>query len=242
MLYSRCGDYPNDQAMLYAEDFSSNTVAGACPKCDGIGKVYDATEKSMVPDDSLTIRERAIAAWPPAWQGQNLRDILVSLDYDVDKPWRELSQKDRDWIVFTEEQPVVPVYAGLTPAETRMAKKRQRFEPSYQGTFTSVRRYLLETFASTTSAFVKKRVSRYIIGCECPFCHGNKIKAESLSVKFAGFDISTFSDQSLLRLREIVNIVLYAKRWYIHIAINVVLRSSFSSFLHRRLQVHLSFH
>ena len=73
----------------------------------------------MVPDDSLTIRERAIAAWPPAWHGQNLRDILVSLGYDVDTPWRDLPKKDRDWILFTDEQPTVPVYAGFTPAETR---------------------------------------------------------------------------------------------------------------------------
>ena len=54
---------------------------------------------------SLTIRERAIAAWPPAWHGQNLRDILVTLGYDVDTPWRELPKKDRDWILFTDEQP-----------------------------------------------------------------------------------------------------------------------------------------
>ena len=47
----------------------------------------------MVPDDSLTIRERAIAAWPTAWQGQNQRDILTSLGYDVDRPWRELPEK-----------------------------------------------------------------------------------------------------------------------------------------------------
>ena len=71
-------------------------------------------EKSMVPDDSLTIRERAIAAWPTAWQGQNLRDILVTLGYDVDTPWRELPKRDRDWILFTDEQPTVPVYAGYT--------------------------------------------------------------------------------------------------------------------------------
>ena len=60
----------------------------------------------------LTIRERAVAAWPTAWHGQNLRDILVTLGYDVDRPWRELPKKDRDWILFTDEQPTVPVYAG----------------------------------------------------------------------------------------------------------------------------------
>src|SRR5580765_1408215 len=94
MLYSRAGDYPRNQPLLYAESFSSNTPEGACPRCHGLGSVYEVTEKSMVPDDSLTIRERAVAAWPTAWHGQNLRDILVTLGYDVDRPWRELSRKD----------------------------------------------------------------------------------------------------------------------------------------------------
>jgi excinuclease ABC subunit A len=114
MLYSRAGVYPPGRTMLHAEDFSPNTPQGACPECHGLGRVYDATEASMVPDDRLTIRERAIAAWPPAWHGQNLRDIAVTLGYDVDRPWRELPRKDRDWLLFTDEQPTVPVYAGYT--------------------------------------------------------------------------------------------------------------------------------
>src|SRR3984885_7299318 len=118
MLYSRAGDYPRGQPLLYAESFSPNTPQGACPKCHGLGRIYEVTEKSMVPDDSLTIRERAIAAWPTAWGGQNLRDILVTLGFDVDKPWRKMPRRDRNWILFTEEQPTVPVFAGFTPAET----------------------------------------------------------------------------------------------------------------------------
>ncbi|HZP63916.1 MAG TPA: excinuclease ABC subunit A, partial [Terriglobales bacterium] len=123
MLYSRAGDYPPNQPMLYAESFSPNTPEGACPRCHGLGRIYEVTEQSMVPDDSLTIRERAIAAWPTAWQGQNQRDILTTLGYDVDRPWRELPKKDRDWILFTDEQPVVPVYAGFNRAEVKQALK-----------------------------------------------------------------------------------------------------------------------
>ena len=197
MLYSRTGSYPPKQPMLYAEDFSPNTVQGACPTCHGLGRVYEVTEKSMVPDDTLTIRERAIAAWPPAWHGQNLRDILVTLGYDIDTPWRELPKKDRDWILFTEDTPTVPVYAGLTPEETRRAIKR-KMEPSYQGTFTGARRYVLHTFANTQSALMKKRVSRYMIGSECPACHGKRLKREALSVTFAGLDIAAFSQMMVL--------------------------------------------
>src|SRR6476619_3335801 len=82
MLYSRAGDYPAGQSILYAESFSPNTPEGACPECHGLGNVYEVTEKSMVPDDSLSIRERAIASWPTAWHGQNLREILITLGYD----------------------------------------------------------------------------------------------------------------------------------------------------------------
>nr|MBA3477914.1 excinuclease ABC subunit UvrA [Lautropia sp.] len=203
MLYSRTGTYPPRQPMLYAEDFSPNTPQGACPTCHGLGHVYAVTEKSMVPDDSLSIRERAIAAWPPAWHGQNLRDILVTLGYDVDKPWRELPRKDRNWILFTDEQPSVPVYAGFTPAETRAALRRKT-EPSYQGTFSGARKYVLQTFATTQSALMKKRVSRFMIGSPCPTCHGKRLKAAALSVTFAGCDIGELSAMPLNRLAQVL--------------------------------------
>lgn len=129
MLYSRAGDYSRHQADLDAEAFSPNTPAGACPRCHGLGRVYEVTERSMVPDDSKSIRERAIAAWPPAWHGGNLRDMLITLGYDVDRPWRELPKKARDWILYTDEQPVVPVYIGYDADEARRAIRRKE-EPS----------------------------------------------------------------------------------------------------------------
>ena len=203
MLYSRAGQYPAKQEHLEAEAFSPNTPAGACPRCHGLGRVYEVTERSMVPDDSLTIRERAIAAWPTAWQGQNLRDILVTMGYDVDKPWRELPKKERDWLLFTDEQPTVPVYAGYTPAEVRRALKRKE-EPSYMGTFTGARKYVLQTFANTESASMKRRVSQYMESAECPLCHGKRLRVESLSVTFAGYDIADISALPLKRLAQIM--------------------------------------
>ena len=196
MLYSRVGHYPPGQPMLYAEDFSPNTPQGACPRCHGQGRVYDATEASMVPDDTLSIRERAIAAWPPAWHGQNLRDILVSLGHDVDKPWRELPRKLRDWILFTDETPTVPVYPGFTPKETRQAL-RHKTEPAYMGTFTSARNYVLHTFATTQSAMMKKRVAQYMVSTPCPVCAGKRLKPDALAVTFAGHDIGALSQMPI---------------------------------------------
>lgn len=203
MLYSRAGDYPRKQPLLYAESFSPNTPEGACPNCHGIGRVHEVSERTLVPDDSLTIRERAVAAWPTAWQGQNLRDILVTLGYDVDQPWRELPKRDRDWILFTDEQPTVPVYAGYTAAETKRALKRKE-EPSYQGTFTGARKYVLQTFATTQSAMMKRRVSRYLSSSDCPVCKGKRLKPEALSVTFAGMDIADISRLPLNDLNELL--------------------------------------
>jgi excinuclease ABC subunit A len=203
MLYSRAGEYPPRQPHLEAEAFSPNTPAGACPQCHGLGRVYEVTERSMVPDDSLTIRERAIAAWPTAWHGQNLRDMLVSLGYDIDRPWRELPKKDRDWILFTDEQPVVPVYAGLDADEIRAARKGKE-PPDYHGNFSSAKRYVLHTFANTPSASIKKRVARAMVSTECPLCHGKRLRREALSVTFAGFDIAEIARLPLARLAGIL--------------------------------------
>ncbi len=200
--YSRAGDYPEHQSIIYAEAFSPNTPEGACPTCHGLGKVYEVTEKSMVPDDSLSIRERAIAAWPTAWQGQNLREILMTLGYNVDIPWRDLPKKDREWILFTDEQPTVPVYSGFTAEEMQRALKR-KMEPSYMGTFTGAKKYVMQTFATTQSALMKKRVSQFMISSECKTCKGKRLRKESLSVKFAGIDIADMSRLPLQKLHEI---------------------------------------
>jgi excinuclease ABC subunit A len=199
MLYARAGDYPPGQAPLHAEAFSPNTPEGACPRCHGLGRIHDVTERTMVPDDRLTIRERAVAAWPPAWHGQNLRDILVTLGIDVDVPWRALPRTTRDWILFTEEQPTVPVYAGYTPAETRRALKRKE-EPSYMGTFTGARKYVLDTFAKTESAQMKARVARFLESAECPACGGRRLRPEPLAVTFDGLDIAAMAREPLARL------------------------------------------
>ncbi|EUB85052.1 excinuclease ABC subunit UvrA [Pseudomonas sp. GM30] len=209
MLYSRAGSYPPGQPMLYAEDFSPNTPQGACPECHGLGRVYEVTEALMVPDPNLTIRQRAVASWPLAWQGQNLRDILVTLGIDVDIPWKKLPKKQRDWILFTEETPTVPVYAGLTPEETRVALKR-KMEPSYQGTFTGARRYILHTFTHSQSALMKKRVSQFMLGSPCPLCDGKRLKREALSVTFAGYDIGELSQMPLLQVAEVLRPVAAA--------------------------------
>ena len=199
MLYSRAGEYPVGQDMLYADAFSPNTPEGACPTCSGIGRVFEVTEDLLVPDKTKTIRERAIAAWPPAWQGQNLSRILTTLGYDIDKPWNTLPKETRDWILFTDETPEVPVYPEYNLEQVREAIKKGE-KPNYKGTFTSAKNFVLHSFATTQSPRTKKRVAQFMQISECPSCHGKKLKQESLSVKFAGLDIGELSQLTLTEL------------------------------------------
>lgn len=193
MLFSRAGSYPPGADALDSDAFSPNTAAGACPECHGLGITHTVSEASLVPDPSLSIRDGAIAAWPGAWQGKNLRDILTHLGYDVDTPWRKLPRKDRDWILFTEEQPVVEV----TPERDRVAKP-------YKGRFWSARSYVLHTLADSKSNTMRDRVLRFMETGPCPRCSGTGLTSEALAVTFAGRTIAELNAVPLTELADII--------------------------------------
>ncbi len=203
MLFSRAGVYPRGAAHLAADAFSPNTPDGACPTCHGTGRVHTVTERSLVPDPSLTIRDGAIAAWPSAWHGQNLRDICVTLGFDIDVPFRSLSAADRRWLLFTEEQPQVPVYAGFSAREVKQAMRRKD-EPSYMGTFTSARRHVLHTFANSSSDHLRRRAAAHLISKMCKTCAGKRLRRDALAVRFDGFDIADLSALSMNRLAALL--------------------------------------
>ncbi|MFJ4685302.1 ABC transporter [Streptomyces sp. NPDC088789] len=181
MLYSRAGDYPPGAARLDSDAFSPNTAAGACPHCHGLGRLHRTTEELLVPDPALSVREGAIAAWPGAWQGKNLRDILDALGHDVDRPWRELPAKEREWILFTDEQPVVTVHP---------VRDADRIQRPYQGTYMSARRYVLKTFADSKSTTLRAKAERFLTTSPCPVCGGGGLRPEALAVTFAGRTIA----------------------------------------------------
>lgn len=190
MLYSRAGDYPAGADHLAAEAFSPNTVAGACPRCHGLGVVHDVTEELVVPDPSLSIREGAIAAWPGAWQGANLRSIVTGLGIDIDRPWKRLRKKDRDWLLFTDEQPSVLI-----------KPERDRIDYGYHGTFWSARKHVMHVLADSKSERMRERALRFVEDAPCPDCHGSGLRPEALAVTFAGRSIA---EVNALPLAELV--------------------------------------
>ncbi|WP_327420868.1 excinuclease ABC subunit UvrA [Streptomyces sp. NBC_01527] len=196
MLFSRAGEYPAGAERLDSDAFSPNTAAGACPECHGLGLIHRTTEELLVPDPSLSIRDGAIAAWPGAWQGKNLRDVLDTLGYDIGRPWRELDASDREWILFTDEQPVVTVHP---------VRDAGRIQRPYQGTYMSARRYVMHTFADTKSRTLRAKAERFLTGVPCPVCGGSRLRPEAMAVTFAGRTIAELAALPLADLAEVLS-------------------------------------
>ncbi|MCG7449450.1 excinuclease ABC subunit UvrA [Corynebacterium kefirresidentii] len=193
LLYSRAGDNPEG---LYSDSFSPNTPEGMCPQCHGTGVVHEPTEDSMVPDPTLSIEEGAIQAWPGAWAGKNFHDILMNLGYDLDSPWQELSQKDRDWILFTEERPVVTV---------KPLRGKDQIQRNYEGTWRSVASYLKKTLAETQSDTLRKRTLSYMESRECETCGGRRLNPAALKVTYAGMPIDELGALPLDRVHAVLS-------------------------------------
>lgn len=194
MLYSRAGAYPDGADRLDSDAFSPNTVAGACPVCHGLGVARTTNEALLVPDPSLTIREGAIAAWPGAWLSKNYRELLREIGYDIDAPWRDLSQEARDWILFTDEEPVLTVHR---PPEERPMR-------DYKGAWQSVEKYVFRTYNKTESAKQRERLEAFMVDAPCPVCHGKRLRPEALAVRFEGRDITQMTSLPLIDLADVL--------------------------------------
>ncbi|WP_394216143.1 ATP-binding cassette domain-containing protein [Brachybacterium vulturis] len=186
LLYSRAGEHPADVlekgsalhgGRLTSDFFSPNTPDGACPRCHGVGVLREPTEVSMVPDPSLSISEGAIAAWPGAWLGKNFRDILDTLGVDVHRPWRDLPEQTRQWILHTEEQPVVTVHPVREPGQTH---------GTYRGQWRSVERYLRDAVATSKAESSRRRALTHFSVATCPLCEGHRLGPDALRVTYVG--------------------------------------------------------
>jgi excinuclease ABC subunit A len=194
MLYSRAGTYPaGSDLRLDSDAFSPNTATGACPECHGLGIAHTVTETLLVPDPNLSIRDGAIAAWPGAWQGKNLRDVTAGLGYDIDAPWSTLPRESRDWLLYTEEQPVVEV----TPQRDRVAKP-------YKGRFWSAKSFVMHTLADSKSAQMRQKVLAFVETGPCRLCGGSGLKKEALAVLFAGRPINELNALTLSELADVL--------------------------------------
>ncbi|WP_082506555.1 excinuclease ABC subunit UvrA [Aeromicrobium sp. Leaf289] len=190
LLYSRAGSYPEGAEHLPASAFSPNTAVGACPTCQGSGVSRRTTEQLLVPNPSLSIDEGAIGVWASrAWVGQNVRRMVTKLGIDVHAPWHTLPQSDRDWILFTDEEPRMLLQGN-----------KQGEASAYHGHWSSAEKYLMRNLAKTQSPAQREKLEAFVADGPCPTCNGKRLRPAALAVTFAGIDIA---DMAALPLSQV---------------------------------------
>ncbi len=119
--------------------------------------------------------------------------MTAVLGYDIDRPWRDLPQADRDWLLFTEEQPVVQVHP-----------KRDRVAKPYKGRFWSARQYTLHTLADSQSEAQRNKAMRFVESGPCQLCGGSGLTRAALAVTFGGLSIARFNALPLTEVAEVL--------------------------------------
>ena len=171
--------------------FSFNNPFGACPSCDGLGVRMLFDEALVIPDDSVSIEDGAVAPWssaspPSPYYLQALKGVVTQYGGKVDQPWKKLPKAAKQVILHgSGEDPVTIKFDdGIRKYETRKP-------------FEGVINNLTRRYRETDSAWIREELAKYQTTQPCEACDGHRLKPEALAVKIAGKHISEVADLSI---------------------------------------------
>ena len=174
--------------------FSFNNPFGACPSCDGLGTQMYFDPELVVPNDTVSLKDGAIAAWPDTgskYYGQTLKSLAAHYNVKMDTPWARLPKKVREAILHgSGGEPVTMKYDdGL--------RKFQTTKP-FEGVLPNLER----RFRETDSSWVREELGKFQTVTECDVCGGHRLKPEALAVKLDGRHISQVTELSIAAARD----------------------------------------
>lgn len=167
--------------------FSFNAPFGACPDCDGIGVKLEVDKDLVIPDDTKTLNEGALAPWNPIsskYYPTMLQQACEAFGIDMDTPFKDLPDKDKKIILY-----------GAGDREFHF-----KFESDFGGlkdidtTFEGVIPNVERRYRETNSDFTRDVMRQYMTSLTCQTCHGYRLNEQALSVKIAGKHIGEVSD------------------------------------------------
>ena len=169
--------------------FSFNNPHGACPVCDGLGTQLYFDPALVVPDETLNLRNGAVAPWSKGsspYYLQTLEALARHYKFSLNTPWEDLPKKAKDVILHgSGEDEVKFIYDdGLRRYETKKA---------FEGVIPNMQR----RFKETDSSWVREELERFQDTSPCDVCKGYRLKPEALSVKIAGLHIGEVCQQSI---------------------------------------------
>jgi excinuclease ABC subunit A len=165
--------------------FSFNSPHGACPECQGLGAIYDFDPAHIVPDESLSLIDGAIAPWARG-DRKLVREALTSIgrhfDIDITLPFSKLTRKQRDLLFYGPQ-------SGRGEPGGRKRGKQDPFGAGFEGLVPNLRRRYEDGTWSDQEALEPYRALR-----PCPECHGERLKGSSRSVRVKGRTIAEYVD------------------------------------------------
>lgn len=181
--------------------FSFNAPFGSCPDCDGLGVKLEVDLDMVVPDSSKTLREGALAPWNPIssnYYPQMLEQAMTEFGIDMDKPFEELTEDERQLIFFGSEGREFHFHY-----ENEFGGVRDIDIP-FEGVVTNINR----RYHETNSDFTRTQMRLYMNELTCASCHGYRLNPQALSVKVGGeggLNIGQVSDLSIADHLELLS-------------------------------------
>jgi excinuclease ABC subunit A len=180
-----CPDCGLDVPKLEPRSFSFNSSYGACPECHGLGSIYDFDPAKVITDWSKPLLDGALG--PGSASQYLLRLIGIAAQrykIDLKQPFEQLPQKQQDLLLYGPGQAEAP-----------------------RTGFHGILAYLRDSLEEAKSDTYREWMMQYMSASECPACHGQRLRPESLAVKIDGVSIAEFTalpmERALGRARQI---------------------------------------
>jgi excinuclease ABC subunit A len=184
--------YPNPEP----NNFSFNSPKGACPKCNGIGRLYQVNETKIVPDDSLSIKAGALAPHGPqknSWIFKQFETIAQRFNFELTTPYKNIPEAAKQMIMYGghEKFSVESKTLGVTR--------------DYKIEFEGVANFIESQYNTADSTSLKRWAKAYMDKVECDECHGTRLKQESLYFKINEQNISDLATMDIVDLANWFN-------------------------------------
>ncbi|MCR4694482.1 MAG: excinuclease ABC subunit UvrA [Pseudobutyrivibrio sp.] len=190
--------------------FSFNNPFGACPECLGLGYKMEFDEDLMIPDKSLSFNEGCVQVI--GWQSSNktssfahalLEALAKEYKFSLDTPYKDLPEKIRDMFIHGFDRSVDVYYEGQ--------RGKGVYPTVFEGLIANVNRRYKETFSESA----KKEYEEYMFYSDCPCCHGQRLKKESLAVTIDDkniFELTQFPVRELCDMIDDLNLTEQQKK------------------------------
>jgi excinuclease ABC subunit A len=169
--------------------FSFNSPYGACPKCSGLGFIMQFDPALLVSDPDKSLYDGAIEAWGKTtsyWYQEQIRALENSFGFNGHEPWKKLSQKIKDIILY-----------GSGSVKMNYKIKRNSDEYNFHRSFEGVIPNLERRYRETKSEYMREWMEGFMTNHDCDACNGERLRPESLSVKVAGRNIGEMTAFSI---------------------------------------------